>query len=88
VKLLGLILAYAAAYVVGVLVLLRLLTGQWPDRIVPGSRVDWFLDELEPERGPVARLVERLAAVIARDFGPPPRSVELFAHERKLLGVD
>jgi hypothetical protein len=82
-KLLGLLLAYAAAYVVAALGLLRLLTGQWPDRLVPGSRADWFEADLEQKR---RSLFERLRALVARDVRPP-RPVELFAYERTMLGV-
>lgn len=83
-KLLGLLLAYAAGYVAGALLLLRLLTGEWPDRIIPGSRAHWFEADLERKR---VSLVQRLRALVTRDVRPP-RPVELFAHERTILGVD
>jgi hypothetical protein len=81
VKLLGLLLAYAAAYVGGALVLLRLLIGEWPDLVRPGSRRDWFSAELESEREPFA---QRLRALLApRDpLRLDPRRVDMTALER------
>ena len=83
VVLLGLLLAYAAAYVVGALVLLRLVIGEWPDLIRPGSRRDWFVADLEPERQPFGH---RVRAVFRIQIRAPqrldPRRVDMTALER------
>jgi hypothetical protein len=83
VKLLGLVLAYAAAYVAGALVLLRLLIGEWPDLVRPGSRGDWFEADLRPDR---PSLAQRVRAALARDVRAP-RAVDMSPYERAMLGV-
>jgi hypothetical protein len=79
--LLGLLLAYVACYVLFALVLLRLLIGESPDLVVPGSRSDWHTADMPRNPARLRALLGRLAArsrtnVVAR------RPVDLDGYDR------